>query len=108
MTNQDDEASKAVLRFEGEMTIYTAMEQVERIREHFPKVETLEIDCTAVSEMDSAGLQVLMFAKHKAEANGIPFCLTGFSETVNEVLTLLQLHSVFSNIKQESSTEEAA
>lgn len=82
----------AALRLEGEMTIYTAVTNLERIRSHRPGPQEFILDLSGVSELDSAGVQLVLFAKQQAELQGLKFRLPNCSPAVDEVFSLLQLH----------------
>jgi anti-anti-sigma factor len=53
----------AEVALSGEMTIYTASEIKSALAAEMVEIETLEIDLAAVSEMDTAGLQLMLIAK---------------------------------------------
>lgn len=73
---------------ESEMTIYTAGELKASLEGAFAGCESLEIDLAEVSEMDTAGLQLLLAAKRKARSGGKTLCLKGHSEAVLHVFEL--------------------
>lgn len=80
------------LRIEGEFTIFRAMDLKPVL---FAEPPVTEVDLSAVSEFDSAGLQLLMLAKRTAQAQGRPFQLTGHSEAVIDVFELLNVAGYF-------------
>ena len=55
----------------------------------------LNINLAGVSEIDSAGLQILLFLKQEATAKNSILILSHHSEAVVEVLTLLNLTAHF-------------
>jgi len=83
------------LAIQGEMTIYTAREQKQVFSEHLNTNKELQIDLSEVDEIDSAGLQLLMFIKREAVAHGIKLSLIRHSQAVVEVLELLNLSKHF-------------
>jgi anti-anti-sigma factor len=85
----------SMLSLEGEMTIYTAMEQKSQLHEQLMECEELELNLSAVGEMDSAGLQVLLVMKREAEATGRQLRLINHSRAVYEVLELLNMQGHF-------------
>ena len=107
----------SLLHIEGDMTIYTAAELKAELMPHLsPPVEMeidrkgkkkskvsahpsppmgREIDLSGVSEIDSAGLQLLLLAKREAERYANPLRLTGHSRAVLEVLDLCNLAGYF-------------
>lgn len=76
---------------QGEMTIYTAMEQKNELIEYLKPDYELQIDLSAVSEIDCAGLQLLLWLKQEAPR----LKLIQHSRAVVEVLELLNLASYF-------------
>jgi anti-anti-sigma factor len=82
-------ASAAVVRVEGEFTIYRAAELKPALL--VGGDGPLEIDLGAVTEIDTAGVQLLLLAQREARAVSRPFRLTGASPAVREGLALLGL-----------------
>ena len=74
------------LAVEGEMTIYTAAENKAALFEHLDDCEELELDLSAVNEIDSAGLQILLVLKREAAVAGRQLRLVNHSQAVFEVL----------------------
>lgn len=83
--------SSATLRLDGEFTIYRAAELKRQILDALHQQEALEIDLSAVSEIDSAGVQLLMLVKREAEALGREFHLSHHSPAVLKVFDLFKL-----------------
>jgi len=83
------------LAIQGEMTIYTALEQKQALSEHLNDCKELHIDLSGVDELDSAGLQILLFMKRAAAEHQIKLCLTQHSQSVIEVFELLDLSKHF-------------
>ena len=80
---------------DGEMTIYRAAELREGLLAALAQGEgDFTIDLAAVTEMDSAGVQLLMAARKSAEAAGFALHLAGHSPAVVEVLETLGLAAV--------------
>ena len=80
------------LRIEGEFTIFRAMELKQLL---FAEPPITDIDMSAVTELDSAGLQLLMLAKKSALAQGRELHLVGHSEAVIDVFELLNVAGYF-------------
>lgn len=91
MTSNITTAPETQLTFDGEMTIYTAAEQFQRLQEHLNMHTNLVLDLSGVTELDSAGLQLLLLAQTEALRRGLLFRLQRPSATVQEVLQLLRL-----------------
>ena len=91
----------SLLHIEGDMTIYTAAGLKAELMPHLTQPQEREIDLSAVSEIDSAGLQLLMLAKREAARNlcpsgyASPLRLTRHSRAVLEVLDLCNLAGYF-------------
>ncbi len=91
MTSSVATPPEALLTFDGEMTIYTAAEQFQRLQQHLNTHASLVLDLSGVTELDSAGLQLLLLAQTEATRRGLLFRLQHPSATVQEVLQLLRL-----------------
>jgi anti-sigma B factor antagonist len=82
----------ARLRIVGEMTVYTAAAlQTEVLAGITERTATKLLDLSEVSEMDTAGLQILLLARRHALALGRELQIVAASSAVSEVLQLLQL-----------------
>jgi anti-anti-sigma factor len=81
-----------VLKIEGELTIFRAAELKPLLLAEPPLTE---IDLSGVSELDSAGLQLLMLAKNTAQRQGRELHLVGHSPAVLEVFELLNVAAFF-------------
>lgn len=82
--------------FEGEMTVYRALEVKLALLAALADAHALEIDLSAVGEIDSAGVQLLLLVRRQAEASGKAVRLAAASEAVAETLDILGLGSHFS------------
>lgn len=78
----------------GDMTIYTAADLRCELLKHLNR-GAIEIDLSEVSEMDSAGLQLLIMAKREALHHGWDMRLSGHSRAALEVLDVCALESYF-------------
>jgi anti-anti-sigma factor len=89
--------SNAPCRFtiEGEMTIYTALELKDKLLAPLDQCADMEIDLAGVSEIDSAGLQLLVLTKNEAKARGKNLSISGHSPAVLEILDLCNLEGFF-------------
>lgn len=84
-------APAQVLRIEGEMTIYRAVELGSAIRRTFETGGDVELDLSEVSELDSSGVQLLIAAQQRARAAQRELRLVGHSPAVLEVFETLGL-----------------
>jgi len=85
----------STLAIDGELTIYRAAELRVVLQDAFAQSGDLEIDLAAVTEMDSAGVQLLMAAKKTAAAQQRELRLVGHSPAVLEVFETLDLAGHF-------------
>jgi len=83
------------LAIQDEMTIYNALEQKQHLSPHLQTAQEVQIDLSAVGEIDSAGVQLLMFLKREAINHGVKLSLVQHSKAVVEVLELLNLSKHF-------------
>lgn len=83
------------LRLEGEMTIYRAAELKQVLLAAIDGPAPLVLDLSGVTEIDSAGLQLLMMAKKTAQSKGGDLQLAAQSDAVADVLDLLDLATHF-------------
>jgi anti-anti-sigma regulatory factor len=94
------------LRIEGELTIFRAME-LKPVLLATPLVE--EIDLSGVTEIDTAGVQLLMLAKKTALAAQRDVRLVAHSPAVIEVFELLNVAAYFGDhLVMESRTANGA
>jgi anti-anti-sigma factor len=83
------------IAIQGELTIYTALEQKETLLTGLSATEELELDLSGVSEIDAAGLQLLVMIKQQAAALGKVLRFTGHSPVVLDLLDLSGLAGFF-------------
>ena len=92
---QESPSNACVLRIEGEMTIYRAEELKKTLIGSLQGAARLEVDLSAVTDIDTAGLQLLMLAKSTAKKMQGELRLTGHSPAVLDVFELLNLAAFF-------------
>lgn len=83
------------LAIQDEMTIYTVLEQKLALVEHLKAAKELQIDLSGVGEIDSAGVQLLLYLKREAARHNVKLGLIQHSQGVVEVLELLNLSKHF-------------
>lgn len=92
------------MRVHGEMTIYRAGEVAQTlfaaIRAHDGDVS---LDLSAVTEFDTAGLQLVLMARRIAETNGRRLDVVQPSECVAEVLGLCHVAATMDTQQQAAS-----
>lgn len=84
-----------VAQIEGELSIYTAATLKPQLYTLLRQHAELELDLSAVSEMDGAGLQILIAAKREANRQGSTLKLSGHSAAVLEVFDLCNMAHFF-------------
>jgi anti-anti-sigma factor len=87
--------NKVVVTLPDEITIYTVSELKDALSPLLHQERELELDLAAVSEIDSAGLQLLLAAKKTAQQQGYSLSLAWHSHAVLELLELCQLSAFF-------------
>jgi anti-anti-sigma factor len=80
---------------DGEMTIYHAAQMKQSILDLLDCPAPGEVNLSRVTELDGAGLQLLIMAKREAAARGHALGFTGHSPAVLEVLDLTNLAGLF-------------
>jgi anti-anti-sigma factor len=83
------------ISLDGEMTIYRAADLKVAVLEALRKTRVLEVDLSGVTELDTAGLQVLMLAKQTATAEQRELRLLQHSPAVVEIFEMLDLVAFF-------------
>jgi len=87
-----------MLRISGELTIYRAAELKQALLAELAEraaPAALEIDLSGVTELDTAGVQLLMLAKKTAQAQRRELRLVAHSPAVAEIFELLNLAAYF-------------
>lgn len=95
MIQISSEAGRSVARIEGDFTIYQAAESKSPLMAAIAESDELEINLAGVTELDSAGLQLLLLAKREANERGKTLRLVAHSEASLNVIDLLSLASFF-------------
>ena len=80
-----------ILVIEGEMTIYRATELKQTLLGALAQPGSIHVDLSAVTELDAAGVQLLMLARQLADGRQKELRLVAISPVVVEVLELLSL-----------------
>jgi anti-sigma B factor antagonist len=79
------------ITIEGEMTIYQAAELHEKFKKQLAACDSIEVDLQLVTEIDTAGLQILLALKREANEAGKAVTMIMHSEPVVEVFELLNI-----------------
>lgn len=85
----------SALCIDGEMTIYRAAELKQTLLASLDQPDALEIDLSAVTELDTAGVQLLILIKELTQEKRQELHLIAHSPAVLEVLELFNLAAYF-------------
>ena len=88
-------AEKINFSIEGELTIYRASDIRNSVSKVLDSGNEIEIDLSRVTEIDGAGLQLLLAAKLESFARDAQLTLVGHSNAVRETLDLCDLGGFF-------------
>ena len=77
------------------MTIYRANELKQELLDKISGNQEIDIDLSSVTEIDSAGLQLMVLAKLEAVARNRVLRFDGHSKAVMEILDLADLAGFF-------------
>ncbi len=88
-------SEKIGFSIEGELTIFRVASLREGIALALDSSSEVEIDLSHVTEIDGAGLQLLMAAKLESIANDAHLSFIGHSNSVREMLDLCDLGGFF-------------
>ena len=83
------------LRMDGELSIYHAAEIKPEIFEALDRCVQMNLHLDSVSEIDTAGLQILILMKREAVRAGKPLHLIDHSPAIMELIDLLNLSGYF-------------
>ena len=89
MSRAANEADRVAI--EGELTIYQASEWVAQLQHALHRVDTLTVDLAGITEIDTAGVQVLALARREAAMRERTVIFDAHSPAVMEVFRLLGL-----------------
>ena len=79
------------VRVSAEMSMYTVIEDRALLQETLLLSKEIEIDLSEVTDIDSAGLQLLIQAKREGARIGVPVRLLAHSPAVQEMIDLYRL-----------------
>ena len=83
------------LDIQGELTIYTAASEKQRLQAFLETDNELELNLSQVSEMDTAGLQILALMKKEALRRGKNLHYVMHSKAVLEILEMSNMTASF-------------
>ena len=86
----------STLIFEGDLTIYYVAQIKDELFADYEKLaDKIALDLTSVGEIDTAGVQLLLFAKKFFASVRRPLFISKSNESVDSVLTALDLNTQF-------------
>ena len=86
----------STLIFEGELTIYNVSQLKDELFADYDKLaEKIALDLQAVSEIDTAGVQLLLFTKKFFTAIQKPVFISKSNELVENILAALDVNTLF-------------
>jgi anti-sigma B factor antagonist len=80
---------------ESDMTIYEAQEISARLKQQIDACKKIELNLQSVSEIDTAGVQILLATKRAAVNHDKEFHITSHSEAVVQVFQMLNIAHEF-------------
>ncbi len=94
MPNRNSKSSNR-LAIAEDMTIYNAMAQKQLLIDALSTHDLLELDLSAVGEIDTAGFQLLVLVKREAVRLGKTASIVAHSQCVQEVVDFLDMAAHF-------------
>jgi anti-sigma B factor antagonist len=91
----DNPIPTVTLRLEGEMNIYRVNEIKAQLMDALDAPSSVEVDLSGVTELDAAGLQLLMLAKREGARRDKTVRFTAHSPAVVAVVDLCSLSGPF-------------
>lgn len=89
------ETSTDCIAIDGELTVFTVEAWKDRLARALDASQALTVDLAAVTECDSAGLQLLAVLKREADLRGRDVALRNAAPAVAEVLALYRVRTLF-------------
>lgn len=83
--------SSQLLSLTEDLTIYHALEQKKSLLDALANADELELDLLQVSEIDTAGLQLLILLKKEAQRAGKNISIVAHSQSVRNVIDFCNL-----------------
>jgi len=93
--NAQQENGICRLQMEGELTIYHSLEIRDGLMGHLGANAEIELDLSGVTEMDTAGFQLLLAAKREGTRLGKAVRFVSHSQAALEVIDLYDMAAQF-------------
>ena len=84
-------STRQLLSLAEDLTIYHALEQKNILLDALSTTDDLELDLLKVSEIDTAGLQLLILLKKEAQRTGKKVSIVAHSQAVRSVIDFCNL-----------------
>ena len=97
MFSTDERDGRCHVDIDGEICIYNAADLKERFMSVLNDKRELEINLANVTEIDSAGVQLLMLVKRERDTMGQRVTLTNHSNSVLDIFGLMSLEGYFND-----------
>ncbi|MTW14434.1 STAS domain-containing protein [Pseudoduganella eburnea] len=81
----------ALLFIEGDLTIRRVQEMKDVLLARLAQSQALEVDLAGVTDIDTAGVQLLLMARRAAQASGKDLRLSAYSPAVAALFGLLRI-----------------
>ncbi len=94
---KEQKSGPTLVAIQDEMTIYNVLEQKNALQPCLKPGHELQIDLSQVSEIDSAGIQLLIFLKNEAIRKQNELSFVHHSQAVVEVVDVFNLSSFFND-----------
>ncbi len=94
---KEQKSGPTLVAIQDEMTIYNVLEQKNALQPCIKSGHELQIDLSQVSEIDSAGIQLLIFLKNEAIRKQNELSFVHHSQAVVEVVDVFNLSSFFND-----------
>ena len=92
MNLQSERMGKAArISLDGELTIYSVAEIKAGLAEAMNSADQIEIDLSGITEIDTAGLQLLILLKKEAQRAGKTVSIVAHSQSVRAVIDFCNL-----------------
>ena len=88
-SNRDNAVGRVEIK--GELSIFTAADICHRLLDALESAQDVEVDLSEVTEVDSAGMQLMVAAKKEAALRHSQLRFTGHSAAVFDVVELCNL-----------------
>jgi anti-anti-sigma factor len=103
--NKREDASRktdsCLLDAGADMTIYSAVDNLTEIKGYYAEFNHFELNLSAVEEIDSSGIQLLLSFVKNAKKDDKQVVISEISDPVIEIMDLLDIRSHFDWIKPE-------